>query len=379
MDFEFSSFQKAIQKLCREFAQREIAPIAKQIDEEGTFPTETVKQMGKMGLLGLQVPKECGGVGVDTIAYVLAVEEISKVCASHGAILSGMNSLVNHGIYLFGTQEQKKLYLPALAKGEKLGAFSLTEPEAGSDPAALKTLAVKKNSEYILNGTKSWVTIGPVADVIIIFAMTQPEKKHQGITAFLVDANMPGLEKGKIEPKLGIRATATCEIHLRDLRVAEENRLGQEGEGFKIAMTILDSGRIGIAAQAVGIAQGAFEASVEYAKVREAFGRKIGEFQAIQWMLADMHTKIEAARLLTLHAAYRKDKGLPFVTESAIAKLYASEVAMWVTTKAIQIHGGIGYSKEYPLERFFRDAKVTEIYEGTSEIQRLLIARNILK
>ncbi|MHA2610087.1 MAG: acyl-CoA dehydrogenase [bacterium JZ-2024 1] len=379
MDFEFSPFQKSIQKLCREFAQREIAPIASRIDETGEFPMETVKKMGKLGLLGLQVPKEYGGVGIDTLAYVLAVEEISRVCASHGAILSGLNSLVNHGIYLFGTEQQKKKYLPALCTGEKLGAFSLTEPEAGSDPASMKTRAVKRNSEYILHGRKSWVTIGPVADVFVLFALTDPEKKHRGITAFLVDADTPGLEKGKVEPKLGIRATATCELLLNDCHVPEENRLGQEGEGFKIAMSILDSARIGIAAQAVGIAQAAFETSLEYARVREAFGKKIGEFQAIQWMLVDMHTAIQSARLLTWYAAYRKDKNLPYITESATAKLCASETAMWVTTKAIQIHGAIGYSKEYPLERYFRDAKVTEIYEGTSEIQRLLIARQILK
>ncbi len=378
MDFELTRVQKMIRDMARDFARREIAPIAAKIDEAGEFPYETVKKMGKLGLMGLEVPKEYGGAGVDTVSYILAVEEISKVCASHGAILSGINSLVCYGLLKFGMEEQKQKYLVPIARGEKLGAYSLTEPSSGSDPASMQTTAVRDGDVYVIHGTKSWVTTGAEADYVILFAMTDPSKGHRGVSAFIVDKSLPGVEIGKIEPKLGIRASHTCEMHYDNYRLPVENRLGEEGEGFKIAMTILDAGRIGIAAQALGIAEAAYEASIDYAKQREAFGKKIAEFQAIQWMLVEMHTRIEAARLLTYQAAVKKDKGERFTTESAMAKLVASETAMWVTTKAIQIHGGIGYSKEYPLERYFRDAKVTEIYEGTSEIQRMVIARNIL-
>ncbi|MFQ6059123.1 MAG: acyl-CoA dehydrogenase [Anaerolineae bacterium] len=379
MDFELTEEQRMIRDLARNFAQKEIAPIAARIDETGEFPRETVKKMGELGLMGLEAPEEYGGAGADTVSYVLAVEEISKVCAAHGAILSVNNSLVCYGINKFGTEEQKRKFLVPLASGQALGAYALTEPQSGSDAGNIRTIAVRDGDHYIINGHKSWITSGPVADYIITFVSTDPSKGHRGTSAFILDTKLPGLVRGKIEPKLGIRASATCELFFEDYRVPASHRLGEEGQGFKIALSILDAGRIGIAAQAIGIAEAAFEASVAYAKEREAFGRKIAEFQAIQWMLADMATRIEAARLLTYQAALKKDSGGRFTKEASMAKLYASEMAMWVTTKAIQIHGGVGYSKEYPVERYFRDAKITEIYEGTSEIQRLVIARSVLR
>ena len=379
MDFELTEEQRMIRDLARDFAQNEIAPIAARIDETGEFPHETIKQMGELGLMGLEAPEEYGGAGADTVSYVLAVEEISKVCATHGAIMSVNNSLVCYGINEFGTEEQKRRFLVPLASGQALGAYALTEPQSGSDAGNIRTIAVRDGDDYIINGHKSWITCGPVADYIITFVSTDPSKGHRGTSAFIVDTKRPGLVQGKIEPKLGIRASATCELFFEEYRVPASHRLGEEGQGFKIALSILDAGRIGIAAQALGIAEAAFEASVAYAKEREAFGQKIAEFQAIQWMLADMATRIEAARLLTLHAAVKKDRGERFIEAASMAKLYASETAMWVTTKAIQIHGGIGYSKELPIERYFRDAKITEIYEGTSEIQRLVIARGVLR
>ncbi|MGH8103518.1 MAG: acyl-CoA dehydrogenase family protein, partial [bacterium] len=320
-----------------------------------------------------------GGAGVDTLSYALAVEEISKVDASHGVIMSVNNSLVCWGIHKFGTPEQKEKFLKPLASGAALGCYSLTEPQSGSDAGNMKTTAVRDGDDYIVNGTKSWITSGPVADFIILFCLTDASKGSQGTTAFIVDSKSPGLTLGKFEPKLGIRASATCEMHYQNVRVPAASRLGDEGQGFKVALTILDTGRIGIAAQALGIAESAFEASVGYAKLREAFGQKVADFQGIQWMLADMHTRIEASRLIIYQACAKKMKGEPFTRESSLAKLYASETAMWVATKAVQIHGGVGYSKEFPIERYFRDAKITEIYEGTSEIQRFIIAREILK
>jgi alkylation response protein AidB-like acyl-CoA dehydrogenase len=379
MDLELTEEQKAIRDLAREFARNEIAPIAAKIDETGEFPGATVKKMGELGLMGIEVPTEYGGAGLDTICYVLAMEETSKVCASHGAILSVNNSLVCNGLNQFGSADQKRRLLVPLASGRALGAYSLTEPQSGSDAGNIKTLAIKQNGEYVIDGHKSWVTGGPVADYVILFAMVHPEKKHRGTAAFIVDTKLPGLTRGKTEPKLGIRASATCEMHYDNYRLPESNRLGQEGEGFKIAMTVLDAGRIGIAAQALGIAEAAFEASAEYARRREAFGSRIGEFESIQWIIADMSTRIEAARVLIYEAALKKMRNEPFTREASMAKLYASETAMWVTTKAIQVHGGMGYSKELPIERYFRDAKITEIYEGTSEIQRLVIARNLLE
>jgi len=316
---------------------------------------------------------------LDCISYVLAMEEVSKVCASHGTIMSVNNSLFCHGLKKFGTAEQKKKFLVPVASGKKIGAYSLTEPQSGSDAGNMKTRAVREGDAYVINGRKSWVTSGPAADYIILFASINPELKHRGTACFVVDTTLPGFARGKVEPKLGIRASATCEIVYENYRIPVSHRIGEEGEGFKIAMTVLDAGRIGIAAQALGIAQAAYEASVAYAKQREAFGQQIAEFQAIQFMLADMAMRIEAARLLIYNAAQKKDRGEKFSKEASMAKLYASETAMWVATKAIQVHGGIGYSKELPVERYFRDAKITEIYEGTSEIQRMVIARSVLE
>jgi alkylation response protein AidB-like acyl-CoA dehydrogenase len=379
MEFQLTEEQKAIRDLARDFAQKEIAPIAAKIDETGEFPRETVKKLGELGLMGIEAPPEYGGGGLDAMSYVLAIEEVSKVCASHGTIMSVNNSLVCYGLNRFGSAEQKKQFLTPLASGKKLGAYSLTEPQSGSDAGNMKTRAILQGDTYVINGRKSWVTSGPYADYIILFAATQPELKHRGTACFLVDSKLPGFVVGKTEPKLGIRASATCEITYENYHLPAAYRIGQEGEGFKIAMSILDAGRIGIAAQALGIAQVAFETSVAYAKEREAFGQKIAEFQAIQWMIADMAVRIEAARMLVYNAAAKKDRHERFTREAAMAKLFASETAMWVTEKAIQIHGGIGYSKELPLERYFRDAKITEIYEGTSEIQRLVIARSALE
>jgi alkylation response protein AidB-like acyl-CoA dehydrogenase len=304
--------------------------------------------------------------------------EISKVCASHGVIMSVQNSLVNAGIEKFGTEAQKRKFLVPLASGQHIGAYSLTEPQSGSDAGNMKTTAERDGDDYIINGRKSWVTSGPVADTVLLFCATDPSQGSRGTSCFLIDTSRPGFSRGKKEPKLGIRASATCELTFDNYRAPATTRLGEEGEGFKIALTILDGGRIGIASQALGIAQAAYEASVQYAKERRAFGQAIAEFQAVQFTLADMATRIEAARLLTLNAALKKDRHEKMTKEASMAKVYASETAMWVTTKAIQVHGGIGYSKELPLERYFRDAKITEIYEGTSEIQRLVIARNLL-
>ncbi len=379
MDLELTEEQRAIRDLAREFAQKEIAPIAAQIDETGEFPSATIKKMGELGLMGIEIPPEYGGAGLDCVSYVLAMEEISKVCASHGTIMSVNNSLYCHGLKKFGTEEQRKKFLVPIASGKKLGAFSLTEPQSGSDAGNMKVRAAREGDAYVINGRKSWVTSGPAADYIILFVSTNPEMKHRGTTCFIADTTLPGFVKGKVEPKLGIRASATCEIMYENYRIPASYRIGEEGDGFKIAMTVLDAGRIGIAAQALGIAQAAYEASVQYAKERSAFGQAIAEFQAVQWMLADMAVRIEASRLLVYSAAVKKDRGEKFGTEASMAKLYTSETAMWVATKAIQVHGGIGYSKELPLERYFRDAKITEIYEGTSEIQRLVIARSVLE
>ena len=377
--FPFTDEHDMIRQAARDLAQKEIAPIAAEFDETGDFPAATIAKMGAMGLMGIEVPEEYGGAGMDTLAYVLALEEICKADASHGAIMSVNNSLYCYGILKFGTEEQKKKYLPPVASGKAVGAYSLTEPMSGSDAGTMRSRAVRDGDSYVINGRKSWVTSGPVADYMVMFTMTDPEKKHRGITAFLIDAKKPGFVRGKKEPKLGIRASATSEILFEDYRCLWKDRLGEEGEGFKIAMTVLDAGRIGIGAQAVGIAQAAYEASVQYAQEREAFGQKIGEFQGISFKLADMRTRIEAARLMIYSAALAKERskktGERFTLEASMAKLFASETAMFVAHAAVQIHGGMGYSKELPVERYFRDAKITEIYEGTSEIQRLVIAR----
>lgn len=382
MSLTLTPEHEMIRQAAREFAHNEIAPIAAEFDESGEFPYTTVKKMGQLGFMGIEIPEAYGGAGLDTIAYVLAMEEISKVDASHGVVMSVNNSLVCHGLYKMGTEAQKQKYLKAVASGQKIGAYSLTEPMSGSDAGNMKSRAVRAGDHYVINGRKSWVTSAPVAEVIILFTMTAPEKKHKGITAFIIETDKPGFSRGKKEPKLGIRASATSEIVFEDYQCPVENRLGEEGEGFKIAMMVLDAGRIGIASQALGIAGAAYEASVEYAKQREAFGQKIGEFQGIQYKIADMKMRLEASRLLIYNAALAKERskhtGERYTTEASIAKLFASETAMFCAHQAVQIHGGLGYSKELPIERYFRDAKITEIYEGTSEIQRMVIARNEL-
>ncbi len=377
--FPLTSEHEMIRQAARDFAQKEIAPIAAEFDETGDFPSATIRKMGEMGFMGIEVPEEYGGAGMDAMAYVLALEEICKVDAAHGTIMSVNNSLFCHGILKFGSEMQKQKYMGAVASGSVIGAYSLTEPMSGSDAGTMRSRAVRDGDDYVLNGRKSWVTSGPVAKYIVVFMMTQPEKKHRGVTAFIVDTSRPGFGVGKKEPKLGIRASATSEIVFEDYRLPVEDRLGEEGEGFKIAMVVLDAGRIGIAAQALGIAEAAYEASLAYAREREAFGQKIGEFQGISFKLADMKTRIEASRLLVYNAALAKERskqtGERYTLEASMAKLFASETAMFVTHAAVQIHGGMGYSKELPVERYFRDAKITEIYEGTSEIQRLVISR----
>ncbi len=378
-NFSLSEEHEMICMAARDFAQKEIAPIAAEYDETGDFPLETIQKMGEMGFMGIEVPEEYGGAGMDALAYVLALEEICKVDASHGTIMSVNNSLFNYGILKFGTEQQKEKYLAPVASGEKIGAYSLTEPMSGSDAATMRSRAVLDGDEYVINGRKSWVTSGPVADFFVLFTITDPEQGHRGITAFMIDATKPGFSRGKREPKLGIRASSTSEILFEDYRCPVEDRLGEEGQGFKIAMTVLDAGRIGIASQALGIAEASYEASLEYVREREAFGKKIGQFQGISFKLADMKTRIEAARLLIYQAALAKEEnkksGARYTLEAAMAKLFASETAMFCAHEAVQIHGGMGYSKEYPVERYFRDAKITEIYEGTSEIQRLVISR----
>lgn len=377
--FPLTEEHEMIRQAARDFAQKELAPIAAEYDETGDFPSETIQKMGEMGFMGVEVPEEYGGADMDTLAYVLALEEISKVDASHGIVMSVNNSLFCHSLLKFGTETQKQKHLYAVASGQSVGAYSLTEPMSGTDAGTMRSRAAKNGDHYILNGLKSWVTSGPVADYIVVFALTDPERKHRGITAFIIETDKPGFILGKKEPKLGIRASATCEIIFEDLRVPVENRLGEEGEGFKIAMTVLDAGRIGVASQALGIAEGAYEASVAYAKERESFGKKIGQFQGISFKLADMKTRIEASRLLTYNAAMAKERsktaGNRYTLEASMAKLYASETSMFVAHAAVQIHGAMGYSKELPVERYFRDAKVTEIYEGTSEVQRMVISR----
>jgi methylmalonyl-CoA epimerase len=372
--------QELFRRTVREFAEREIAPVAAEHDEAEKFPSENVKKMGKLGLMGLLVPEQYGGAGAGPVEYALAMEEVSRADASHGVIMSVQNSLVEEPIVKFGTEEQKKDYLHRLASGDMLGSFCLSEPQSGSDARHMQTTAKRDGDYYVLNGTKNWISNGGEAGLCLVFARLLGEDGAPDSTiALLVEYWRFGIRFGPKEKKLGIRASATTQVFMNDCRVPIGNRLGEEGDGFKIAMTSLDAGRIGIAAQALGIAQAAFDAAVAYAKEREAFGQPISEFQGIQWMLADMAVKIEQARLLTYQAAVLEARGLPFATASSMAKLAASETAMWVTTKAIQVHGGYGYSREYPVQRYFRDAKITEIYEGTSEIQRLVIARSVLR
>jgi len=377
--FELSEEHEMIRQAARDFAQNEIAPVAEEFDKSGEFPLETIRKMGEMGFMGIEVPEEYGGAGMDTMAYVLALEEICKADAAHGTVMSVNNSLFCYGIHRFGSEELKEKFLKPVASGQAIGAYSLTEPMSGSDAATMRSHAVLDGDEYILNGRKSWVSSAPKSDFVLVFMMTDPEKGHRGITAFLTEVDKPGFTLGKPEPKLGIRASATSEILYEDYRCPVGHRLGEEGQGFKIAMTVLDAGRIGVASQALGIAEASYEASLEYAREREAFGQKIGEFQGISFKLADMKTRIEASRLLIYNAALSKEKskekGGRFTLPASMAKLYASETAMFCAHAAVQIHGGMGYSKELPIERYFRDAKITEIYEGTSEIQRLVISR----
>jgi alkylation response protein AidB-like acyl-CoA dehydrogenase len=381
MDFSLTEEQQMIQSAARDFAQSEIVPIAAKHDASGEFPSETIAQMGELGLMAIEVPEAYGGSGMDPVSYVLALIEISAADAAHGTIMSVNNTLYCHGILKYGTEEQKQRFVVPVATGEAIGAYALTEPQSGSDAANMRARAELSadGSHYVINGKKSWITSGPVAKYIMLFALTDPEKGAKGVTTFIIDTEQEGFIRGKSEPKLGIRASATCEIELENYKCPVENRLGEEGEGFRMAMGVLDAGRIGIAAQAVGIARAAYEASVEWARDRKAFGRSIGEFQMIQAKIADMKTRIEAATLLTLHAAWCKQRsretGERYTTQASMAKLFASETAMFVTHAAVQIHGGMGYSKELPVERYFRDAKITEIYEGTSEIQRMVISR----
>ncbi|MBE2256313.1 MAG: acyl-CoA dehydrogenase [Ignavibacteria bacterium] len=379
MNFDLSEDQIQIRDAARDFAENEIAPSSVQRDIKAEFPYEIVKKMGELGFMGMMVPPEWGGSGMDTLSYVLALEEISKVDASVGVIMSVNNSLVCFGINKWGTDEQKEKYLKPLASGEKLGAFCLSEPEAGSDATAQKTTAVKDGDYFVLNGIKNWITNGSTADVYFMQAMTNPELGYKGISTFLVEKSFPGVEIGIKEDKLGIRGSDTCTIGLNEVRVPKENLMGEEGAGFKFAMETLNGGRIGIAAQALGIATASFEAAVKYSKQRKAFDKPIADLQAIQFKLADMAVNTDAARLLVYRAAKCKDEGKKYIKEAAMAKLFASKVAVDNSLEAIQVHGGYGYVREYLVERYLRDSKITEIYEGTSEIQRIVIARELLK
>ncbi|MCT4631202.1 MAG: acyl-CoA dehydrogenase [Firmicutes bacterium] len=379
MDFGLSKEYVLLQEMYRNFAINEVKPYAAEVDEEEKFPVETVEKLKKFGFLGIPYPKEIGGQGGNNLMYAMAVEELSKHCATTGVIVSAHTSLGAAPIYEFGTPDQKERYLSDLASGKKLGAFGLTEPNAGTDAASQQTVAVKDGDDYIINGSKIFITNAGYADVYIIFAMTDKSAGLKGITAFIIEADTPGFSIGKKELKLGIKGSATCELIFEDCRVPASNMLGKEGRGFKIAMKTLDGGRIGIAAQALGIAQGALDATVEYVKERKQFGRSISKFQNTQFVLADLDAKIEAARLLVYKAACKKDAKAPYTVDAARAKLIAAETAMEVTTKCVQLHGGYGYTREYPVERMMRDAKITEIYEGTSEVQRMVIAGNLLR
>jgi len=378
MRIELTDEQQMIRELAREFAQKEVEPIAAQLDREGRFPHETVRRMGELGLMGIAIPEKYGGGGADTVSYVVALEEVARACASHAVVMSVNNSLVADPVHQFGSEEQKERFLVPLASGRGLGCFALTEPQAGSDATNQTTLAARDGDHYVLAGRKVFVTNGREATVALVFCQTDQAKAHHGISAFLVEKGTPGFLVPKVEDKLGLRASDTAELVFEECRVPAANRLGEEGLGFRVAMKALDGGRIGIAAQAVGIARAAYQASIAYARERKSFGVPIGQHQMVQWMLADMATQLDAARLLTWRAAALKDRGEPYGVAAAMAKLYASETAMKVTTDAIQVHGGYGYIKEYPVERFFRDAKITQIYEGTSQIQKLVIARQLL-
>ena len=379
MQFELSEEQKMIRQAARDFAQTELKPGVTERDEHQKFPAEQVKKLGGLGFLGMMVSPQYGGSGMDAISYVLVMEELSKIDASASVVVSVNNSLVCYGLEAYGTEEQKEKYLMPLAKGEKLGAYCLSEPEAGSDATSQRTTAIDMGDHYLVNGTKNWITNGNSASIYIVIAQTDASKRHHGINALILEKGMPGFTIGPKENKMGIRGSDTHSLMFTDVKVPKENRIGDDGFGFIFAMKTLEGGRIGIASQALGIASGAYELAVQYAKERKAFGKSIADLQAIQFKLADMATEIEAARLLCLKAAWLKDNGMPYGQASSIAKLFASDVAMSVTTQAVQIHGGYGFVKEYHVERLMRDAKITQIYEGTSEIQKIVISREILK
>ena len=379
MDFNLTEEHLAVREAARDFAEKELLHDAIERDALSKFPDKQVKMMGELGFLGMMASEKYGGGGMDTISYVLALEEIAKIDASAAVIMSVNNSLVLWGLEQYGSEEQKQKYIPHLASGEKLGCFCLSEPEAGSDATSQKTTAIDKGDHYLVNGTKNWITNGGSSDLALVIAQTDQEKAHRGINCLVIEKGVEGFVVGKKEDKMGIRSSDTHSLMFSDVKVPKANRIGEDGTGFKFAMSTLNGGRIGIAAQALGIASGAYERSVQYAKERKAFGKSISQHQAIQFKLADMRTRIEAARYLIYKAALDKDQGKSYVESAAMAKVYASEVAMWVTTQAVQVHGGYGYVKEYHVERMMRDAKITEIYEGTSEIQRLVIAREILK
>jgi len=379
MNFSLTKEQEMVRKLFKEFSENEVKPLAAEIDATERFPRETVEKMARYDMMGIPFPQKYGGAGGDNISYAIAVEELSKVCGTTGVILSAHTSLGAHPIYQYGTEEQKLKYLVPLAKGEKVGAFGLTEPNAGTDSSAQQTTAVLEGDNYILNGSKVFITNGGEADIYIVFAMTDKSKGNKGISAFIVEKEFKGFSIGKKEEKMGIRGSSTTELIFENCFVPKENMLGEIGKGFGIAMQTLDGGRIGIAAQALGIAQGALDESVKYMKERKQFGKPLSYFQGLQWMIADMTVRVEAARLLVYNAADKKDKKLPFSAEAAMAKLFAAETAMEVTTKAVQIFGGYGYTRDYPVERMMRDAKITEIYEGTSQVQKMVIAAKALK
>ena len=380
MDFDLTTDQKMLQKMVRELATKELEPVAPEIDKSGEFPWDNIKKLAKQGLLGVIVPEEYEGAGFDFISLAIAVEEISRVCATTGVIVAVNNSLVAYPIYQFGNEEQRKKWLPLLASGEKLGAIGITEPNAGSDVAAMEATAKLEEEYYVLNGTKRFITNGGEAGIYVVFAYTNRELKHKGISAFVVERNTPGFSLGKHEDLMGIRGTANCELIFEDAKIPKKNLLGEEGQGFKICMHTLDVSRIDIGAQAVGLAQAALDAAISYAKERKVFGRPLSEFEMIQSMIAEMATQIQAARLLVYYAAFCKDKGMPrFSKEASMGKWLASEAAVDATKKAVQIYGGYGYTKDYPVERFYRDAKIMELYEGTSEIQKIVIARSLLK
>lgn len=379
MDFRLTKDQNDLLTMVRDFAQNEIAPIAAEIDRTDEFPRELIRKMGELGLMGIPIAEEYDGVGADFMSYMLAIEEISYASASVGVILAVHTSVGTMPIVNFGTEEQKQKYVPRLAAGELIGAFGLTEPGAGSDASGIRTRAVKNGDHYVLNGSKVFITNGEVADVFIVFAVTDPEKGAHGVSAFIVERDTPGFSVGKKEHKMGMNGSGTVELIFDNAQVPATQLLGQEGEGFKIAMSNLDGGRIGIGAQALGIARAAFDAAKNYTKERKQFGKSISDFQAVQFMLADMATKIEASRLMIYNAANLRQEKLPCSKQASMAKYYASDTAMYVTTEAVQLFGGYGYSKEYPVERFMRDAKVTQIYEGTNQIQRIVVAKNLLK